>query len=102
MTGRHRRILVVLLAGLGLAALLAATGWWWLIFRQVIEYGYLTFGGAAACIVNKTDICELVMSLCGARHPFGVARYSPALFWLGLAILSASLIAGPSRSLSRR
>ena len=85
------RLLTVGLLCLGAAALVIACAWWWIIFHQVIAYEYLPFGDALKCLGSGSGICELAMSLCGTRHPFGLAKYSTSLFWASLAALSASL-----------
>lgn len=88
MTGRR---ISLILAALGLVALILAAGWWWVVFRQVIANGYLGWGQAVVCAGSKSAICDLAMALCGARHPFGIDTYSASLFWLALASLFASL-----------
>src|SRR4051812_11131567 len=71
---------------IGPALILVALCWWWLIFGQVIEYNYMTLPQAVGCIGQSNSICELAMSLCGAQHAFGFARYSPILFWIATAL----------------
>ena len=86
-----RRAVTIGLLGAGIVALAAAFAWWWIIFRQVVAYDYLSFGDAAKCLGSNSGICELAMSLCGAQHPFGLVKYSTSLFWVSLAALFASL-----------
>lgn len=76
---------------LGAAALVIAGAWWWLVFRQVIDNGYMSFGGAVLCAGTSSAACDLAMALCGAEHPFGIDTYSASLFWLALASLLAGL-----------
>jgi hypothetical protein len=76
---------------LGAAALTIAAGWWWLVFRQVIDNGYMSISGAVLCAGTSSAACDLAMALCGAKHPFGIESYSASLFWLALASLLASL-----------
>ncbi|MBK1870579.1 hypothetical protein [Taklimakanibacter albus] len=78
---------------LGAAALTIAAGWWWLVFRQVIDNGYMSLSGAVLCAGTSSAACDLAMALCGAKHPFGIETYSANLFWLALASLFASLAA---------
>ncbi|WP_119270194.1 hypothetical protein [Taklimakanibacter deserti] len=88
MTGRR---VSLILAALGLAALILAAAWWWVVFRQVIANGYMGWSQAVVCAGSKSAICDLAMALCGARHPFGIDTYSASLFWLALASLCGSL-----------
>ncbi len=76
---------------LGAAALVIAGAWWWLVFRQVIDNGYMSLGGAMLCAGTSSAACDLAMALCGAKHPFGIETYSANLFWLALASLLAGV-----------
>jgi hypothetical protein len=76
---------------LGAAALVIAAAWWWVVFRQVIDNGYMSLGGAVLCAGTSSAACDLAMALCGAKHPFGIETYSANLFWLALASLLAGL-----------
>lgn len=75
---------------LGAAALVIAAAWWWVVFRQVIDNGYMSLGGAVLCAGTSSAACDLAMALCGAKHPFGIETYSTSLFWLALASLAGS------------
>ena len=79
---------------LGAAGVLAACAWWAALFPVVVANTGLSFGQAIPCIASSSDICVLEASLCGGRHLLGIRHYSPTLFWLGTALLSASLLAG--------
>lgn len=89
-----------ILGVLGAAALVIAGAWWWLVFRQVIDNGYMSLGGAVLCAGTSSAACDLAMALCGAKHPFGIEVYSANLFWLALASLLASLSASAYRRLA--
>lgn len=82
----------------GLLLVLAALGWWGLVFRQVVAYDYLTLPQAAVCLGLSTSVCELAMSLCSTRvrHLFDIGRYSPDLLWAGLALISAQMALAPA------
>jgi hypothetical protein len=88
VTGRR---ISLILAALGLASLILAVAWWWVVFRQAIANGYMGWSQAVVCAGSKSAICDLAMALCGARHPFGIDTYSASLFWLALASLCGSL-----------
>jgi hypothetical protein len=89
-------------AGLGVAALVAACAWWAILFPGVMLNTGLGLGQALPCIASDSGMCVLAMSLCGARHLFGIHRYTPQLFWLGTVALSLGLmligINGPRRT----
>lgn len=82
-----------ILGALGVTALIIAAAWWWLVFRQVIDNGYMSLSGAVLCAGTSSAACDLAMALCGAKHPFGIETYSANLFWVALASLFASLAA---------
>jgi hypothetical protein len=71
--------------------LLAALGWWWLVFRPIVGTGYLSLHESVACAGFGSTICDLVMSLCKADHPLGIRWYSPALLWSASATLFVAL-----------
>jgi len=86
------RLLLAAGAGIVIAALL----WWWATFGDVIRYGYLSSGEATRCLVKDSDICTLAKALCLGSHPRTSATYWTSAFWLGVGVLSFSLLM-PSR-----
>jgi hypothetical protein len=86
-----RRLPAILLA-VGSAVLLAAIGWWWITFGEVVNYGYLSWGEAGGCLVQNSDICSLAKALCLGSHPRLLVAYWASVFWLGVIVLSASLL----------
>jgi hypothetical protein len=82
----------------GVLLLLAAVGWWGVVFATVVRSGYLLWPQAAVCLALRTSTCELAMSLCiaGNRHLLGITRYAPDLLWVGLSLLVAQLALHPS------
>ena len=89
------RLLGRLLGAAAALAIAVALSWWWIIFHQVVSYDYLTIADAAVCLGRNSTICELAMSLCGAKHAFGVVRYSPTLLWVGVSLGCVSFMAMP-------
>jgi len=81
-----------LLAG-GAAIVFAALIWWWTTFGDVVRYGYLSWREAGQCLVRDSDICALAKVLCLGAHPRIVIAYWTSAFWLGLGVLSLSLLA---------
>jgi hypothetical protein len=79
-------------ASLGAAALVAACAWWAILFPGVMLNTGLGLGQALPCIASDSGMCILAMSLCGARHLFGIHHYSPLLFWIGTIALSLGLM----------
>ena len=79
------------IAVLGGLALALAIGWWWLVFSEVVDGAYITYGQAARCIAGTNDLCMLAEALCKSSHFLGIKRYSSELFWIGLAGVSAGL-----------
>ena len=95
--------LVLLVAG-G-AVLLGSIGWWWLTYRDVIAYSYISASEASACLVGDSDMCRLARALCRGAHPLTLINYRAAAFWVGVAAASSSLMmfglgAGAPRRLS--
>ena len=86
-----RRLTPVLL-GLGTATLLGAIGWWWMTFGEVVRYGYLSWPEAGSCLVQNSDICSLAQALCLGSHPRLLVAYWASVFWLGVIVLSSSLL----------
>jgi hypothetical protein len=82
-----RLYLHLIMGVLGVALISVAAAWWWLVFRQVIENGYLSLGDSAYCAGLNSTICDLAMSLCKSEHFLGIKWYSPSLLWLGTAIV---------------
>jgi hypothetical protein len=85
------RIRFVLVVAGGLA-LVGAIGWWWLTYRDVISYAYLSPGEAGICLIGDSDICRLARALCRGAHPLTLINYRAALFWIGVGSLSSSLM----------
>jgi hypothetical protein len=82
-----------LLLSTGGAIVLAAIAWWWITYGEVIGYGYLSWPEAGACLIQNSDICALAKALCLGAHPRLVIAYWSSAFWIGVAALSASLLA---------
>jgi hypothetical protein len=65
----------------------------------VLAYGYLSWRDAGACPVGNSDICTLAKALCLGAHPRLIIAYWSSAFWIGTAVLSASLqTAGRARA----
>jgi hypothetical protein len=58
-----------LLLAAGATVLVAAIGWWWTTFGDVVAYGYLSWTEAGRCLVRDSDICALAKMLCLGSHP---------------------------------
>jgi hypothetical protein len=43
--------------------------------------------------VQNSDICSLAKALCLGSHPRFLVAYWASVFWLGVIVLSASLLA---------
>jgi hypothetical protein len=82
------------LGWLGGIAIATAFAWWAVLFPSVVANTGLSFAEALPCVASNSQLCELETTLCGARHLFGITSYSPTLFCCGVALLSASLLAG--------
>jgi hypothetical protein len=93
MAGPSPRLARTALGWLGGLVIAVAFAWWATLFPSVVANTGLTFLEAVPCAVSNSQLCELELSLCGAPHLFGITSYSPALFWCGVALLSASLLA---------
>ena len=87
----------VVLLPIGIAIVLVAVGWWWLTYRDVIQYAYLSAREAGICLVGQSDICELARSLCNGAHPVTFAKYWWGTFWIGVVAASISLTIGDRR-----
>jgi hypothetical protein len=92
---------LVLLAT-GAVILAGSLAWWWLTYRDVIGYSYISAREAGACLIGDSDICRLARALCRGAHPLTLINYRAAVFWVGLAAASASLTTLASRSAPRR
>jgi hypothetical protein len=44
------------------------------------------------CLVQNSDICSLAEALCLGSHPRVLIAYWASVFWLGVVVLSASLL----------
>ena len=90
-----------LLLAAGVGIVVAALIWWWTTFGDVIRYGYLSWGEAGRCLVHNSDICGLAKALCLGSHPRTVIAYWTSAFWLGVGVLSLSLLVPPLRQKAR-
>jgi hypothetical protein len=90
--------LPIVCLGLGALVLVTSAAWWWITYGDVIRYNYISAGEAGVCLLGDSDICRLARSLCRGAHPVSIAAYSAATFWIGLAVLSASLMAPGRRA----
>lgn len=85
---RRRPPLPVGLIALGLLTLVTAAAWWWVVYSQVVGSAALSVGEAAPCLIGTSDLCSLAQALCRGDHFLGIRRYSPDLFWIGIAATS--------------
>lgn len=92
VAARFASRLATFLAALGVVAVVAAIGWWAVLFPTVVDNTGLAWSEALPSIASNSDICSLAMALCGAHHLFGIQQYSPSLFWAGILFLGASLL----------
>jgi hypothetical protein len=76
----------------GAAILVSPIAWWWLTYREVIQYNYLGLGEASLCLVMDTDICRLARALCRGDHPREIINYSDTFFWLAVVLLSSAVL----------
>jgi hypothetical protein len=84
--------LLKMLLPAGAAVLVGAIVWWWTTFGDVVAYGYLSWTEAGRCLVHDSDICALAKMLCLGSHPRVLVTYWTSTFWLGLGIVSISLL----------
>jgi hypothetical protein len=77
---------------LGAAAMIGALGWWWLTYREVIQFAYLPAREAGYCLIGETDICALARALCRGAHPLAIATYSSLSLWAGFSLLCLGLV----------
>jgi hypothetical protein len=80
------------LLALGSVTVLGAIAWWWITFGEVVRFGYLSWREAGDCLVQTSDICSLAKALCLGSHPRLLIAYWASVFWLGIVVLSASLL----------
>ncbi|MGA2044448.1 MAG: hypothetical protein ABSG83_13880 [Roseiarcus sp.] len=83
----------IVLLWAGALILIGAIGWWWLTYRDVIGFAYISAAEAGTCLVGDSEICRLARALCRGAHPVSLINYRAAAFWIGLAALSSSLLA---------
>jgi hypothetical protein len=81
-----------LLLAAGGGIVVAALIWWWTTVGEVIRYDYLSWGEATRCLVKDSDICTLAKALCLGSHPRALLTYWTSAFWLGVGVLSFSLL----------
>jgi hypothetical protein len=87
------RVTPALLA-VGGTTIVVAIAWWWITYGEVVQYGYLSWREAGDCLVRNSDICSLAKALCLGSHPRVLIAYWTSTFWLGLIVLSISLLIG--------
>ncbi|QOZ32898.1 hypothetical protein [Bradyrhizobium sp. CCBAU 53421] len=85
------------LLSVGILIVMLAVIWWWVTYRDVILYAYLSTKEAGLCLLGRSDICDLARTLC--RGTPALINYWWGTFWIGVALVSASLaIHGPRRA----
>lgn len=82
---------VVFTLSLSITLLLLSLGWWWLVFGNVVENGYITTAQAATCLAAETDLCRLAQALCSNEHFFEIRSYAPETLWASAALLLVTL-----------
>jgi hypothetical protein len=82
----------------GAIIVILSVGWWWVTYRDVIGYNYMSLPDAGVCLVSNTDICQLARSLCRSTHPLAIITYWSASIWIGVAALCGSLVTGTARN----
>ena len=121
MTTRRARTTAIRAASIGMLLLAAAFVWWAVYYAKAATATRTYEGGLAslaACVAATTDRCASVVT--GNEYPApgvffedddatwrdylealivpnGIARYQPALFWLGAALLAFGLGLAASR-----
>ncbi|MCP1845608.1 hypothetical protein ACVIHI_008923 [Bradyrhizobium sp. USDA 4524] len=85
------------LLSVGIVVLVFAIVWWWITYRDVVLYAYLSIPEAGLCLVGRSDICDLARSLCRGEHPGSIVKYWWGTFWIGMLVASASLVLHNSR-----
>ena len=86
------------LLALGALVVVASAVWWWITYGEVIRYNYISASEAGVCLLGDSEICRLARALCRGAHPVTIAAYRAAAFWIGVAALSASLLAPGQRN----
>jgi hypothetical protein len=76
----------------GAVILAGSLAWWWLTYRDVISYSYISASEASTCLIGDSDICRLARALCRGAHPLTLISYHAVAFWVGLAAASSSLM----------
>ena len=66
--------------------MLGAIAWWWITFGDVVRFGYLSWHEAGGCLVQNSK------ALCLGSHPRFLVAYWVSVFWLGVVVVSASLL----------
>jgi hypothetical protein len=84
----------------GAVILLASVLWWWVTYREVIQYNYVGIGEASFCLVTDADICRLARALCRGAHPLEIINYRNLSLWLGVAALSLGVLTWPRQRAS--
>jgi hypothetical protein len=84
-----------LLRAAGALTVGGALVWWWATFGDVVQYGYLSWSDAGRCLVRNSDVCALAKVLCLGSHPRTLVAYWTSAFWVGLGVLSLSLLTPP-------
>jgi hypothetical protein len=85
----------------GIVVTLAALGWWWRTYYEVVGYGYLSWPEAGRCLVGDSTICSLAKALCLGSHPRNFVAYWSSVFWSGVALLSVSALVSGDRKLTQ-
>ena len=86
----EKRIVIITLS-LSITLLLFSLGWWWLVFGNVVENGYITAAQAATCLAAETDLCRLAQALCSNEHFFEIRGYAPETLWAAAALALVAL-----------
>lgn len=76
---------------LGVALFVASVGWWWLVYGNVVNNGYISHAQAAVCLAANTDLCRLAQALCTNSHFFDIRWYAPEGFWVAGALLAVAI-----------
>ena len=86
---RLRRALVAL----GSATVLGAVAWWWITYGEVIGCRRFALARGRREFGQNSDICSFAKALCFSSHLRVLLAYWASVFWLGVIVLSASLLA---------
>ena len=85
-----KRVGFLLMIGGGIF-IATAVAWWWVTYRDVISYAYISSKEAGYCLVGETDICALARALCRGAHPLAIIDYSSLSLWGGVLLLCSGL-----------